>query len=47
MVQVRINAAFAKRDLLFGLELNGFYNFVAIHLFSGEKLKDEQFRNTV
>src|SRR5437660_10627424 len=47
MVEVRINAAFAKGNVLFGLELNGFYNFVAIHLLSGKEFEDEQFRYAV
>jgi len=47
MVEVRINAAFAKGNVLFGLELNGFYDFVAIHLLSGEEFQHEQFRDTV
>src|SRR5690349_995814 len=47
MVEVRIDAAFAKGNILFGLELNGFYNFVAIHLLSGQQFEHEQFRNTV
>jgi len=47
MVEIGVDAAFAERNVFFGLELNGFYDFIAIHLLAGKKFQDKQFRYTV
>src|SRR5690349_380362 len=47
MVKIRVDTTFTERDVFPGLKLNGFHNFVAVHLFSGKELENEQFRNTV
>ena len=47
VVEVRIDATFAERNIFFRLELDGFYDFVAIHLFSGKEFENEQFRDSI
>jgi hypothetical protein len=46
-VEVRIDTAFAKGNIFFGLKLDGFYDFIAIHFPSGQELQDEQFRDAI
>jgi len=47
MVEIGIDTAFAEGNVFFGLELNGFDDFVAIHFLSGKKFENEQFRDTI
>src|ERR1700677_1306197 len=47
VMQTGIDAALAKGQRFPGFRLNGFDDFVTVHLAAGEELEDEHFRHAI